>query len=112
MRIRKLDAAQLWRDIEEHLAPTFSLWASDRVVYFYLVRKSRLAGHRIILMPARTLARATLLSRSTVRICLRRLAARGILRILGRSYNGLRFDVKLPREISGCIRDRLPDGRT
>lgn len=113
MKTKKIDAASLWRDIEEHLAPTFSLWASDRVVYFYLVRKSRLAGQRIILLPARTLSRGTVLSRSTVRICLRRLAAKGILRILSRSYKGLSFDVKLPSEIPGCIvRDRLPDGRT
>jgi hypothetical protein len=108
----KLDAAALWRDIEEHLTPAFSLWPSDRVLYFYLVRMSRLAGERIILMPARTVSRATLLSRSTVRTCLRRLAAKGIMRILGRSYAGLRLDVKLPREMPGCIRDRLPDGRT
>lgn len=107
-----LTAAQLWADIEDHLVPGLSLWASDRVVYFYLVRKSRLAGRRIIRMPARTLSRGTLLSRSTVRICLRRLAAKNILTILDRSYHGLRIAIKLPHEIPGCIRDRLPDGRS
>lgn len=105
------DAAALWRDVEEHLAPAFSLWASDRVVYFYLARAIRLAGRRVAIMPARTLSRATLLSRSTVRIALRRLAARGILEVRSRSYRGLRIAVKLPRELPGCVRDRLSDGR-
>jgi hypothetical protein len=109
----KLNAADVWRDVEEHLAPAFSLWSSDRVVILYLLRASRLAGQRTILMPARTLSRATLLSRSTVRIALRRLAARGIIRILKRDYSGLRIAVKLPREIPGCVSEsRLPDGRS
>jgi hypothetical protein len=108
----KLNAADVWRDVEEHLTPAFSLWPSDRVVILYLLRASRLAGQRTILMPARTLSRATLLSRSTVRIALRRLAARGIIRILKRDYSGLRIAVKLPREIPGCVSEsRLPDGR-
>ncbi|MGH9793323.1 MAG: hypothetical protein ACRD5G_00995 [Candidatus Acidiferrales bacterium] len=113
MSLKPPDAAQLWREVEEHLAPTFSLWSSDRVVIFYLLRASRLAGRRVILMPARTLSRATLLSRSTVRIALRRLAARGIIRVLKRNYSGLQIEVKLPREIPGCIStSRLPDGRS
>jgi hypothetical protein len=105
------NAAGLWRDIEEHLTPAFHLWASDRVVYFYLARVIRLAGHRTRLLPARTIARATLLGRSTVRIVLRRLAARGVLRVTARSYCGLRITLKLPREIPGCIQPRVWDGR-
>lgn len=109
----KLNAAAVWRDVEEHLVPAFSLWASDRVVFFYLLRASRLAGQRTILMPVRTLARATLLSRSTIRIALRRLAARHIIRILRRDYSGLRIAVRLPREIPGCVSStRLSDGRS
>ncbi|MGH9815942.1 MAG: HNH endonuclease, partial [Candidatus Acidiferrales bacterium] len=113
MPLKPPDAAQLWREVEEHLAPTFSLWSSDRVVIFYLLRASRLAGRRVILMPARTLARATLLSRSTIRTALRRLGARDIIRVLKRDYSGLQIEVKLPSEIPGCISDsRMPDGRS
>lgn len=113
MKKDHLDVARIWGDIEEHFATTFSLWASDRVVLFYLTRKIRLAGQHSALMPVRTLSRATLLFRSTVCIALRRLVARGILRILSRTYKGLRLRLKLPHEIPGCVRqDRLPDGRS
>ena len=111
MKRKKLDAAQVWHDIEEHLVPAVALHPSDRSVYFYLVRRSRLAGRRKVQTGARTLSRGTGLSRSTIRNVLRRLIAKGLIRILNRSYRGLRIEVLLPREIPGCVVERLTDGR-
>jgi len=111
MNRKKLDAAQVWHDIEEHLVPALSLYHSDRSVYFYLVRRSRLAGRRKLNTAYRTLSRGAGLSRSTVRNVLRRLIAKGLVRILNRSYRGIYIEVLLPREIPGCVVERIYDGR-
>ena len=111
MKRHKLDAVQVWHDIEEHLVPALSLYHSDRSVYFYLVRHSRLAGRRKLNTAYRTLSRGVGLSRSTLRNVLRRLIAKGLVRILNRSYRGIYVEVLLPREIPGCVVERLPDGR-
>ena len=108
MKRNKLDAAQVWHDIEEHLVPALSLYHSDRSVYFYLVRHSRLAGRRKLDTAYRTLSRGVGLSRSTLRNVLRRLIAKGLIRILDRSYRGLYIEVLLPREIPGCVVERIP----
>lgn len=111
MRKPKPSALEIWHDIEEHLVHALSLYHSDRSVYFYLVRHSRLAGRRKIQMGARTLSRGAGLSRSTVRNVLRRLVAKGLVRVLNRSYRGLYIEVLLPREIPGCVVERIHDGR-
>jgi len=105
------DAALLWADIEDHLVPAFALSSSDRVVYFYLVRRGRLEGNRVLRIAARALATGTRLSRSTVRHVLRRLGAKGLLRIRKRSYQGYQIEVTLPREIPGCVVPRAADGK-
>ena len=38
------DALKLWAEIEEHFVPNLRVWLGERVVYFYLVRRTRLAG--------------------------------------------------------------------
>lgn len=106
------DAARLWADIEDHLVPSRALFCSDRAVYFYLVRRSRLAGKRQFLISARSLSRATLLSRSTLRCVLRRLLGKGLLRIHDRSFQGYVLEVLLPREVPGCVVPRAEDGRS
>jgi 5-methylcytosine-specific restriction endonuclease McrA len=108
---RRPDAARLWADIEDHLVPAFALYSSDRVLYFYLVRRGRLAGKRVLRIAARALAIGTHLSRSTVRHVLRRLGAKGLLRIRKRSYQGYQIEVTLPREIPGCVVPRSTDGK-
>jgi 5-methylcytosine-specific restriction endonuclease McrA len=106
------NAALLWADIEDHLTPAFALAPSDRVLYFYLVRRGRLVGNRVLRIAARGLAIGTHLSRSTVRHVLRRLGAKGLLRIRKRSYQGYQIEVTLPREIPGCVVPRASDGNS
>ncbi len=112
MSATKLNPAEVWRQIEEHLTPACSLWASEQVVVLYLARRRCLNGQPQQLVLLRTMARSTGLSRSTLRTNLRRLASRGILRILGTSYKGIRIELKLPHEITGVIQPRLWDGRS
>lgn len=111
MRRGKLDPGQVWYDIEEHLVPSLSLSPIERAIYCYLVRRSRLAHHRRLDIAVPTLARGTQISRSTAGLALRRLMARGLLRILHPVFRGLRIEVFLPREVPGCVVERIPDGR-
>ena len=110
MKRKPLDAAQIWADIEEHAGPALSLRPSERVVYFYLVRRTRLARRRKVLLSARILARGTGLSCPTARIAARRLVAKGLLRVTNCGLAGLRIEVFLPREVPGCVVDRVSDG--
>ncbi len=110
-RRNRPDAARLWSDIEDHLVPAFALYSSDRVLYFYLVRRGRLEGKRVLRIAARALAIGTRLSRSTVRLVLRRLGGKRLLRIRKRSYQGYQIEVTLPREIPGCVVPRGQDGK-
>ena len=110
--MKTLNPIAVWRDIEEHLAPAFQLRPSDRVVYLSLVRRSRFRGKRVLRVAARALARATMLSRSTIRTVLRRLSARNLVTIRTRDLDGFDLVIKLPREIPGCVAPtRSWDGR-
>jgi len=99
-----VDAAQIWADIEEHLVPNLRAGLAERVVYFHLVRKIRLAGKRRELTSLGELSLALRLSKNPIRTSIHSLARKGALRILERGYDGHRIEVRLPREIPGCVR--------
>ncbi len=102
------DAALLWADMEDHLVPAFALSAVDFVIYASLVRATRLAGLLAVWTSNPEVGRRTLLSSSTVRLSLHRLARCGAVRILECGRRGQRVQVLLPREIPGCVRRSLP----
>jgi hypothetical protein len=101
---RRPDAARLWADIEDHLVPVFALSPVDRAIYCFLVRCTRLAGTKIVWTPSNRLGRNTLISNSAVQVSLHRLARAGAIRILERAHRGKLIQVRLPREIRGCMR--------
>lgn len=100
----KADAARVWREIEEQWAPALRPWPVERLIYFYLVRKTRLAGQRTMMISATQLARAVAFAPVTVRVALRRLAGNGAVRVVERGREGQRIEVRLPKEIPGCAR--------
>ncbi len=100
--IAKADAARTWREIEEQWVPALRPWPVERLIYFYLVRQTRLAGRRTLLISATQLARAVAFAAVTVRVALRRLAAKGAVRVIERGREGQRIEVRLPAEIPGC----------
>ncbi len=57
MKTKKLDAVQVWKQIEDVLAPRLRLSVIDRSVYYHVVRQSRLEGRREIRFSIRSLAR-------------------------------------------------------
>jgi hypothetical protein len=107
----KVAAARVWREIEELMIPALRPWPAERLLYFYLLRQTRLAGRRTILVSATQLARATAFAPVTVRVALKRLAAKQALRVLERGRDGQRFDVRLPLEIRGCARAARAAGK-
>ena len=98
------DAMRLWAEIEEHFVPNLRVWLGERVVYFYLVRRTRLAGKRRLETSIGQLAHELCLSKTATRTAVRRLAGVGALRIVGRSHVGHKIEVKTPREIAGCMK--------
>ena len=102
----KADARRTWRDIEERWIPALRPWPVERLIYFYLVRQTRLAGRRTLLISAAQLARAVSFAPVTVRVALRRLAAKRAVRVVERGREGQRIEVRLPGEIPGCAAPR------
>jgi hypothetical protein len=100
----RLDAAQIWADIEDHFVPNLQVGLAERVVYFHLVRKMRLAGKRRAMTSLGQLANEVCLTKDPVRSSLRSLARKGALRILECGYDGHRIELRLPREIPSCLK--------
>ena len=98
------DAGQLWAEIEDYFVPNVRVWLGERVVYFHLIRKTRLAGKRTLRTSIGELSNALCLSKTAARTAVRRLAGKGVLRILDRSHDGHKLEVRTPREIEGCVK--------
>jgi len=99
-----VDAAQVWEDIEKYFVPHLGLGLVERLIYYHLIRKTRVAGRRVLTTAIGDIASAVRLNSTGVRIGVRRLAGRGALRILERGRDGHKLEVRTPREIGWCIR--------
>jgi hypothetical protein len=101
MKNKELDAKSLWKQVEDVVVPQLRLSVIDHVVYFHLVRHSRLEGKRRLRFSIPWLARNIHLSVCPTREAVRRLAAQGALRLVERSKAGHVVEVRLPEEICG-----------
>jgi len=99
MTNKKLNAVQVWKQFEDLLAPRLCLSPVDRAVYSHLFRHSRLEGKRCIQFSMQWLARGVCLTPGPVRWAVRRLIARGVLRLVERNQTGHFVEVRLPEEI-------------
>jgi 5-methylcytosine-specific restriction endonuclease McrA len=106
MKDKRIDALEVWKQIEDVLAPRLKLTLPERVVYSHLVRHSRLEGKRRLHFSIRGVAQSTGLSHTPVRRSVRRLAGHGALRLVERSKAGHVVDVRLPEELPACRGDR------
>lgn len=119
MKSRKLDAVHVWKEVEDVMVPGLRPSTSERAVYSHLLRHSRLEGKREIRFSIPSLARGTCLATTSVKRAVRRLVARGVLRLKERGQAGHVVEVLLPEEIRGLrakkqARDRAarPAGTT
>ena len=100
MKNKKLDAAQVWKDFEDLLAPQLNFSMADRVMYSHLFRHSRLEGRRQFQFSLTWLARGVGLSRQATRDAVRRLIARGVLHLVERNCQAQHVvRLRLPLEV-------------
>ena len=102
MKTKKPNAAQIWKQLEDHLVPRLRLSITDRAVYSHLLRHSRLEGRARIRFSMAWLARGARLSTNPARWAVRRLIAHGALRLVERGKAGHVVEVRLPSEIRAC----------
>src|SRR6266849_3998275 len=103
MKNNKHDAALLWKQLEEDLVPRLRLNLPERVVYAHLLRHSRLQGKTQLRFSIRRLARTAHLSHTSARQAVRRLIAKGALRLIERTPAGHVVEVRLPNEIRAVV---------
>jgi 5-methylcytosine-specific restriction endonuclease McrA len=96
---KKPNAERVWKQFEDSLVPRLALSVTDRAVYSHLLRHSRLEGKLRLHFSISWLARGACLSGGPVREAVRRLAAKGVLRMVERSRHGHVIEVRLPEEI-------------
>ena len=85
MKNKTIDAAQVWKDFEDLLAPKLNFSVTDRAVYSHLLRHSRLVGKLRIRFSLSWLGPRIRLSARTARESVRRLIIWGVLRLVERS---------------------------
>jgi predicted transcriptional regulator len=107
MKNKKLNAALVWKQLEDLLAPQLRLSVIDRTVYSHLLRHSRLEGKLRLRFSLMWLARNIRLSTGPVRRAVRRLVAHGVLRLVQRNKTGHLAEVRLPGEIRALTLHRV-----
>jgi hypothetical protein len=105
MNNKKLDAVQVWKQMEDLLAPRLNFSVIDRAVYSHLFRHSRLERKLRFRFSMAWLAGRIRLSEKTTRQSVRRLIARGVLRLVERSCQAHHVVcVRLPKEVRAlCV---------
>lgn len=99
---------QVYADIEDLLAPGLSLDPWEQVLYYHLLRHTRLKGKESGTFAVAPLSNAVPLSDFKVRDVLRSLHRKGCIRIEDRSRNGHLVHVLLPSEVPGLSRPDVP----
>lgn len=95
---------QVYADIEDLLGPGLDLDPWERVLYYHLLRHTRLKGKESGTFAVAPLSNAVPLSDFKVRDVLRSLHRKGCIRIEDRSRNGHLVHVLLPAEVPGLSR--------
>src|SRR5216684_1434556 len=112
MKPKKLDAVQVWKQMEDLLAPQLNFSLADRVIYSHLFRHSRLEGKLQLQFSISWLAREVALSCKFTRDTVRRLIARGVLQLVEcncRSQHVVRL--RLPLEVKGVCGEKIAGHR-
>lgn len=100
MKCKPMNAALVWKQMEDLLAPQLSFSVIDRAVYSHLLRHSRLEGKPQFRFSMPWLAGHIRLSGKTTRESVRSLIARGVLRLVERSCQAHHVvHVRLPEEV-------------
>ena len=104
MNNKKLNAAILWKQFEDVLVPALRLSVIERSVYSHLIRHTLLEGKPRLRFSINWLARASFLTATTARRAVRRLVAKGVIRLVERTRDGHLIEVLHP----DLLRPALP----
>jgi hypothetical protein len=99
MKNKKPNAERVWKQVDDQLVPRLRLSITERGVYCHLLRHSRLEGRTQLRFSLPWGARRARLSTNPARRAVRRLIARGALRLIKRNNAGHVVEVLLPEEI-------------
>jgi hypothetical protein len=108
MNNEELDAVQVWKQMEDLLAPQLNFSLADRVIYSHLFRHSRLEGKLQLQFSISWLARGVGLSSKFTRDTVRRLISRGVLYLVEcncRAQHVVRL--RLPLEVKGVCAAKI-----
>jgi 5-methylcytosine-specific restriction endonuclease McrA len=111
MANKKMDGISIWKQFEDLLIPGLRLSVIERAVYSHLLRHSRLEGKQRLQFSIHWLARGAGLGDSSARKGVRRLAAKGALRLAERSKRGHVIEVRLPEEVRGVRARKIAEGK-
>jgi hypothetical protein len=112
MNSKKLDAVQVWKQMEDLLAPQLNFSLADRVIYSHLLRHSRLEGKLQLQFSIAWLARGVGLSSKFTRDTVRRLIARGVLHLVERNCRVQHVvRLRLPLEVKGICVEKIAGRR-
>lgn len=106
MKIKKPNAALVWKQLEDLAVSRLRLSVTDRVVYSHLLRHTFLEGRQRLRFSIPWLSRGIGLCSNSTRWAVRRLISRRVLRLVQCSKAGHVVEVLLPDEILAAS----PDG--
>jgi 5-methylcytosine-specific restriction endonuclease McrA len=106
MKNKKPNAELIWKQLEDLLVPRLRLPPVDHAIYSYLLRHSRLEGKLRLPFSIPWLARGARVCPGTARAAVRRLVAKGALRLIERTRAGHVVEVRLPEEIRAARPDQ------
>ena len=109
METKKPNAEHVWKQLDDVLVPRLRLSITERGVYSYLLRHSRLEGRARLHFSLTWLARGARVSKTPARHAVRRLIAHGALRLVKRNNAGHVVEVRLPDEIIHTRQGSWPD---
>ena len=99
MKNKEFNAVLVWKQMEDQVVPRLRLTPVDHAIYSYLLRHSRLEGKLRLRFSIPWLAHGARVCPGTAREAVRRLVAKGALRLVERSKAGHIVEVRLPEEI-------------
>src|SRR5260370_21765647 len=107
MKNKKLDAVEVWKQLEDWEVPRLQLSLIERAMYSHLLRHSRLEGRVQLRFSILWLARGACVSCFTARKAVRSLVAKGVLRLAERSTPGPVVLVHFPEQIRSSTRAKI-----
>ncbi len=99
-------AGQIWKELEDYLAPLLGMKPGERAVYSYLLRHSRLEGRRGVVVGLPQLGRGVGLYYAAARFHLFRLARKRCVEVRIYRKKSYAIRVFLPEEVLREIRPR------